>query len=93
MVKRMQLSDETRDGLLFEMRLASNLKVTARCEEYNRKVEACRAKARDMTKEQIIGALVAHNPAYIRSLLETEDQRFGSGPLVERYARNFYNAS
>lgn len=88
-----RLSEETIDGLIFEAQLASNPKVTARREEYHRKVEAARVKARAMTKVEIIDALCAETPAYIRSLLETEDDRLGGGSLVERYARTFYDAA
>lgn len=88
-----KLSDETIDGLMFGAALASNPRITARREEYNRKVEAARVKARSMTKTEIIYALCEHTPSYIRDLLETEDARFGDGSLVERYARTFYDTA
>ncbi|WP_316176225.1 hypothetical protein [Bradyrhizobium sp. SZCCHNRI1073] len=82
--------EERMDALLLELRLAANPAVTAGRNEYHRKVEAARIKARSMSQPEIINALCANNPAYIRSFLETEDERFGAGALVERYARTFY---
>ncbi len=86
------LSDETIDGLVFGMQLASSPALKARRKEYERKVEASRTKARAMSKAEIIDALCAQTPSYIRSLLETEDERLGADSLVERYARTFYDA-
>lgn len=84
----------TRDDRLalfdLEMRLSRNPELTKRREDYNRRVEDCRREARGMGKQAIIDKLIASNPAYIRSLLETEDERFGEGALVERYARTFF---
>ena len=52
------------------------------------------AKAREgeaMGKAAMIDALINHNRAYIRELLETEDDRFGAGSLADRYGATFMN--
>ena len=72
------------------LRLASDPKVTARRENYNRRVCLARNAAKAMPKDAVIDALCKQTPAYIRELLETEDGRFGSGALAERYARTFW---
>lgn len=63
--------------------------VTRRREDYYRRVASARAEAKEMGIERVIDRLIEHNPAYIRSLLETEDERFGEGALFDRYARTF----
>jgi hypothetical protein len=83
--------EERLDALLLERRLASNPNATARHKEYQKKVAAARDKALSMSKQDVIEALCVHNPAYIRTLLETEDARFGNGALAERYACTFWN--
>lgn len=72
-----------------EMKLRSNHEVTRRREDYYRRVASARAEAEDIGTERVIDRLIAHNPAYIRALLETEDDRFGKGALFDRYARTF----
>lgn len=73
-----------------EMRLRRNPEVTRRREAYNHAVEAARQEAAALGKQVVIDRLIAHNPAYIRDLLDTEDERFGAGSLNERYARTFF---
>jgi hypothetical protein len=82
--------DERMDALNLEMRLRGNPKVTARRKAYDASVGGARKKAASMTKAEIIDALCNSNSGYIRSMLETEDDRFGSGSLIERYARTFW---
>jgi len=77
------------DALILEMKLKCNPEVTRRREEYYRRVEMVRKEARSMGKSAVIDRLISNNPAYIRELLETEDDRFGDGALFERYARTF----
>jgi hypothetical protein len=43
-----------------------------------------------MPKDAVIDALCKRTPAYIRSRLETEDDRFGPGALADRYAHTFW---
>lgn len=40
-------------------------------------------------EDAVIARLIENNPAYIRGLLETEDERFGAGALASRYAHTF----
>jgi hypothetical protein len=85
--------EERMDAILLEFRLRRDPRVTARRKEYERRVAEARDKARGMSQLEIIDALCAKTPGYIRELLETEDERFGAGSLAERYARTFYNAA
>jgi hypothetical protein len=73
-----------------EMRLRRDPEVMRRREEYRRKVAAKKAEGGYMGRDAMIARLIEHNPAYIRSLLETEDDRFGAGALAGRYARTFW---
>ena len=82
--------EERIDAFLLETRLMSNPEVRRRKADYERRVAEARAEARAMGKQAIIDKLIARTPAYIRDLLETEDERFGDGALVERYARTFF---
>jgi hypothetical protein len=82
--------EERLEAFLLETRLRANPEVAKRREDYHARVESSRRKARCMSKEDLISALVEHNPAYIRDLLETEDERFGIGSLADRYARIFW---
>lgn len=83
--------EERMAALSLEMRLRSNPEVTRRREEYWRKVSAKKAEGTAMGHGAMIDRLTAHNSAYIRELLETEDARFGAGALADRYAHTFYN--
>ncbi|AKF13327.1 hypothetical protein PHIN3_62 [Sinorhizobium phage phiN3] len=74
-----------------EMRLRRDPNVTRRREAYNAKVQDAREEANRLGSAEVIERLMAHTPGYIRSLLETEDDRFGDGALFERYARTFWN--
>lgn len=74
-----------------EMRLRRDPNVTRRREEYYAKVQSAREEAIRLGSAEVIKRLIAHNPGYIRSLLETEDDRFGNGSLFERYARTFWH--
>jgi len=83
--------EERMAAFFLEMRLRSNPEVTRRREEYWRKVYAKKAEGIAMGNAAMIDRLIAHNPAYIRDLLGTEDDRFGPGALASRYAHTFYN--
>ncbi|AGR47695.1 hypothetical protein PHIM7_46 [Sinorhizobium phage phiM7] len=74
-----------------EMRLRRDPNVTRRREAYYAKVQAAREEANRLGSAEVIERLMAHNRGYIRSLLETEDDRFGAGSLFDRYARTFWN--
>lgn len=76
-----------------EIRLRRNPEVTRRREDYYRQVEAARAEAATLSKEEVIDRLVAKTPAYIRALLETEDERFGAGALNDRYGMTFWSTT
>ena len=82
--------EERLDAALLVMKLAADPSVRARREAYEAKVQAAREQARQMTQAQIIDALMARTPGYIRAMLEAEDA-LGDGALVERYARTFWN--
>lgn len=73
-----------------EMRLRRDPRVTRRREEYWRKVAAKKAEGVAMGKDAMIARLIERTPAYIRDLLETEDDRFGAGALAGRYAHTFW---
>jgi hypothetical protein len=70
---RARLSEETIDGLLFGMALASNPKVIAGQKAYNARLRANREAIKDKSKAELIAALKAHCPAYITELLEKND--------------------
>lgn len=76
-----------------EIRLRNNPEVTRRREDYNRRVAAAKAEAATIGKDAVIDRLIARTPAYIRALLETEDERFGAGALNDRYGRTFWSTS
>ena len=82
--------DERMSALDMEMRLKRNPAVTARREAYNASVRAARAHAGAMTEAEIIDALIRNNPAYIRGLLETKNERHGPGALEDLFARTFF---
>lgn len=82
--------EERMAALDLELRLRRNPEVTRRREAYNDAVEAARAHANKIGAKAAIEELISHMPAYIRDLLETEDERFGTGSISERYARTFY---
>lgn len=82
--------EERMAALTEELRLRSNPEVIKRKFAYEARVDAARTEARGLGTAEVINRLIAHNPAYIRGLLETEDARFGEGALFERYARTFY---
>lgn len=73
-----------------EQRLKKDPEVTRRREAYHAAVKRANDHARSLGNPACIEALIEHNPAYIRDLLETEDSRFGSGAIADRYARTFY---
>jgi hypothetical protein len=85
------LSEEQKDASLLALRLLSSARVRERNADYNRRLTDARRVADGLSPAEIIEQLIAHNPAYIRTLLETEDARFGTGSLRERYARTFAN--
>jgi hypothetical protein len=72
-VRARRLSDETIDGLMLEMALASNPKVKARREAYYARIRASREAIKGKSKADLIAALKSHCPAYITELLEKND--------------------
>lgn len=64
-------------------------KWVARRKDYWARRKSARDEGAAKGKDAMIVALIAHNPAYIRSLLETEDDRFGAGSLADRYGGTF----
>ena len=82
--------EERMDALDLELRLRTDPEVTRRREDYYRRVGLAKAEAIRIGNKAVIDALVADCPAYIRSLLESEDERFCAGALAERYARTFW---
>lgn len=84
--------EERMAAAMLESRLRACPKTTARREAYETKVRAARQEAEQMSEREIIDRLCEDNPAYIRSLLETETSRQGEGSLQSRYARSFYNS-
>lgn len=94
MTRWCDLADETKDGIIFGMQLENALRRDPerrkRNELYHSSVANARAAAATMTAQELIDQLVAKRPGYILELLETEDERFGVGALIERYARTFY---
>lgn len=73
-----------------ELKLRRDPKVTKRREEYWAAVRAAKDHALSLGNAAVIEILMEDNPAYIRSLLETEDERFGAGSIADRYAHTFY---
>lgn len=82
--------DERLDAFALECRLRRDPEVTRRREDYFRRVQAAKDYGQGIGQQQMIHELCEANPAYIVSLLETEDQRHGSGALADRYAHTFY---
>lgn len=82
--------EERMAALDLELRLQRNPEVTRRREAYNNAVKAARKHADALGVQAAIEELIDHMPGYIRSLLETEDDRFGKGSIADRYARTFY---
>lgn len=83
------LSDETIDGILFGLRLARKQPRQSTI-EYNAAVKEAKQHALSMSQNDLVAILKANCPSYIEELLYTEDERFGSGSLAERYARTFW---
>lgn len=85
------LSDETKDGILFEGRLLAAIARSPARQERNRlyraKVTIAMVFAKSKTKEYLVSVLMWHNPAYIRHLLENDDF-YG---LCSRFAYTFWN--
>ena len=82
--------EERLEAGLWALRMESNPEVKKRRDDYNRRVGLAREAALAMPKDAVIDALCNRTPAYIRDLLETEDDRFGIGSLADRYARTFW---
>ena len=82
--------EERLEAYILAERLRSDPNVKRRRDDYNRRVGLAREAALAMPKGDVIDALCKRTPAYIRDLLETEDDRFGMGALAERYARTFW---
>lgn len=72
-----------------ELRLRNNPEVQRRNAIYEASLKAALEHAKTLSQDEIVDTLLAHNPAYIRNLLETEDDRFGAGALARRYAATF----
>jgi hypothetical protein len=84
--------EERLDALMLEIELRADPAVKKRRDAYEAAVSGARAEAKAMGNAAAIEKLIEGNPAYIRSLLETEDERFGPGSLAERYARTFWKS-
>jgi hypothetical protein len=82
--------EERLDATLLSFRLAANPEVTRRREAYHRMVALARAEAESIGKDAVIERLISRLPAYKRELLESRDERLGSGALAEIYARTFW---
>lgn len=59
--------------------------VAARRKAYWERRQKATDEGKALGKSAMIDALIERNPAYIRDLLETEDDRFGEGALAARY--------
>lgn len=81
--------EERMAAFILEDRLRRDPEAQRRHADYLARVKAARAEAFTIGEEEIIRRLIAHNPAYIRHLLETENARHGAGALQELYARTF----
>ena len=84
-MRRYRMADETRDGLLFEMRLMSNPKIMAAKADYEKRLATSRQHAMLLDREMMVQKLREHMPAYIEDLLMKED----IGALRERFAVTF----
>lgn len=82
--------EERMAALDLELKLRMNPEVTRRREAYWASVKRAKEYASSLDKVVLVALLIEHNPAYIRDLLETEDERFGPGSLADRYAHTFY---
>ena len=78
--------EERMAALDLELRLKRNPAVKQRKAQYEAGVCAAYWHARNIGSAAIIAELIAHNPAYVRSLLESS----GDDVLADRYARTFY---
>ena len=70
--RRFRMSDETRDGLIFELALRSNPRITAARDAYYARLRAFAAANEHKTKAEMIAELKADCPAYIVELLEKD---------------------
>ncbi|PWC54406.1 hypothetical protein TSA6c_00320 [Azospirillum sp. TSA6c] len=66
----MNMTEETMDGILFGLRLASDPNVTARREAYNRRIREDRAAVAQFTAPRLADALMEFNPGYLPTLRE-----------------------
>lgn len=82
--------EERLDAAMFALRLARSPKAKLRREQYIKAVSAAREHAKNIGNDACISELMKHNPAYIKSKLETEEERFGVGSIAERYAHTFW---
>ncbi len=83
-------TEERLDAALVALRLMGNPEIRRRKREYERKIRAAKAEGIIIGKAAMIDRLIPETPAYIRELLETEDDRFGEGALASRYAHTFW---
>lgn len=82
--------EERLDAEMFALRLARSPKARLRKEQYDLAVSAARYYAKSIGNDACISELIKHNPAYIKSLLDSEDDRFGAGSIAVRYAQTFW---
>lgn len=75
----MSMSEETIDGILFGLRLASDPRVTARREAYNRRIREDRAAVKQFTASHLADALMKFRPTYLPMIRE-----WPHADLVER---------
>ncbi len=82
--------EERLAALDLAMRLRRNPEVTRRRNAYNEAVRKARDYATKKGVYWCIDDLIKGNPAYVRGLLETEEERFGAGSIADRWARTHY---
>ncbi len=81
------MADETRDGVMLELALMSNPKVKARREAWYASIRTFREATAHKTQKEMIDELIADNPAYIRSLLESRQE----SETRDRYVMTFHH--
>lgn len=82
--------EERLDAAMFLLKLARSPKAKLRREQYIQAVAAAREHAKSIGNAACIAELIKRNPAYIKSLLEAEDDKFGAGSIAGRYAQTFW---
>jgi len=69
-----------------EMKLRRDPEVSCRRALYNEAVRRAGCEADALGRDRVINALIDHNPAYIRDLLDGQDWQ----SVRDRFARTFY---